>query len=56
MKHAFLQNGLVESQIHLAPSPLSGVKLALSQMQAEDLGLFLVLSEREQVIDYLKSH
>jgi len=26
------------------------VKLALSQMQADDLGLFLVLSERDEVL------
>jgi hypothetical protein len=55
MKQACLQSGLAESQIIFAESPLAGVKLAVSRMQSDDLGLFLVLSERDQVIDYLKS-
>ena len=55
MKQACLQSGLAEKQIILAESPLAGVKLAVCRMQADDLGLFLVLAEREQVIDYLKS-
>jgi hypothetical protein len=28
----------------------------MEQMLADDLGLFLVLSEREEVIDYVKQH
>ncbi len=55
MQQACLQSGLAESQIVVAESPLVGVKLALAQMQADDLGLFLVLAERNQVIAYLKS-
>ncbi len=55
MKQACLKSGLAENQMIFAESPLAGVKLAVARMQAEDLGLFLVLSEREQVIDYLKS-
>jgi UDP-N-acetylmuramyl tripeptide synthase len=55
MKQACLQSGLAENRIIFAESPLAGVKLAVSRLQADDLGLFLVLSEREQVIDYLKS-
>ena len=55
MQQACLQSGLAENQIILAESPLVGVKLAVSRMQADDLGLFLVLSERNQVIDFLKS-
>jgi len=39
----------------LLDSPLAGVRYALQQMQAQDLGLFLILSERDQVIDYIKS-
>ncbi len=54
MKQACLQSGLAENRIIFANSPLAGVKLAVSRMQADDLGLFLVLSERDQVIDYLK--
>ena len=53
MKQACLDSGLVESQIKFADSPLAGVKLALAQMQADDLGLFLVLSERDEVIAYI---
>jgi UDP-N-acetylmuramyl tripeptide synthase len=54
MKQACLNSGLAESQLRIADSPMAGVKLALSQMQADDLGLFLVLSERDEVINYLK--
>lgn len=50
LKQASIRAGLSESQIFLADSPLAGVKLALTQMQADDLGLFLVLSERDDVI------
>jgi cyanophycin synthetase len=55
MRQACLQSGLSEHSIHLAGSPLDGVKLALAHMQADDLGLFLVLSERDRVIDFVKS-
>jgi len=55
MKQACLQSGMTEKQIHFAESPLTGVKLAIERMQADDLGMFLVLSERDQVIDYIKS-
>ncbi len=54
MKQAAINAGLSESQIVFAASPLAGVKLALRQMQDDDLGLFLVLSERDEVIDYIK--
>ena len=53
MKQACLDSGLNENQLHFADSPMLGVKLALSQMQADDLGLFLVLSERDEVIRYV---
>jgi len=55
MKQACLQSGIEEKCIHLVDSPIAGVKLALAEMQADDLGLFLVLSERNQIIDHLKS-
>jgi hypothetical protein len=55
MKQACLQSGLSEHRIHFAGSPMDGVKLALAHMQADDLGLFLILSERDRVIDYVKS-
>jgi len=51
MKRACLQQGLAQDRIHIAESPMAGVRYALERMQAEDLGLFLVLSQREQVID-----
>ncbi len=54
MKQACLDSGTSESQLDFAHSPLSGVKLAVAQMQADDLGLFLVLSERDEVISFLK--
>ena len=56
MKQACLLSGIPDSSIALVDSPLAGVKLALSEMQAEDLGLFLVLAERDSVIDYLQAH
>jgi cyanophycin synthetase len=55
MKQACLDNGIPEERIYFAESPLAGVKLALSRMQEGDLGLFLVLSERDEVIDYVNS-
>jgi hypothetical protein len=55
MKQACLRSGIPEKCIHLVNSPFSGVKLALSKMRADDLGLFLVLSERDQIIDYLRA-
>jgi UDP-N-acetylmuramyl tripeptide synthase len=55
MRRACLEQGLAQSQIHIADSPLAGVRYALEHMQAGDLGLFLVLSERDQVVDYLHS-
>lgn len=55
MKQACLQSGMAENKIHFAESPLTGVKLAIERMQADDLGMFLVLSERDPVIDYIKS-
>ena len=56
MKQACLLAGIPETSIELVDSPLAGVKLALSSMEAEDLGLFLVLTERDRVIDYLEAH
>ena len=56
MKQACLRAGMPAQRILFAESPLAGVKLAIAEMQADDLGLFLVLSERDQVIDYVKSH
>ena len=55
LQRACLDSGLAPEQIHIADSPLAGVRYALERMQADDLGLFLVLSEREQVADYLNS-
>ena len=55
MQRACLESGLTPGQIHIADSPLAGVRYALERMQADDLGLFLVLSERDQVVDYLNS-
>ena len=55
MRRACLERGLAPEQIHIADSPLAGVRYALERMQANDLGLFLVLSERKQVVDYLNS-
>ena len=56
MKQACLQSGMAADRIHFAPSPLAGVKFAIERMQADDLGLFLVLSERDQVIHYVNSN
>jgi cyanophycin synthetase len=53
MKQACLNNGLNESQIHLAESPLAGVSTILSDISAQDLGLLLVLDQRDEVIDLI---
>ena len=55
MQRACLDAGLAPGLIHIADSPLAGVRYALERMQADDLGLFLVLSEREQVVELLNS-
>ncbi|MCP4878823.1 MAG: Mur ligase [Gammaproteobacteria bacterium] len=55
IKQACLQSGMTAERIHFAPSPLAGVKLVIERLQADDLGMFLVLSERDQVIEYIKS-
>jgi hypothetical protein len=54
MKQACLDNGLNASQIHLAESPLVGVSTVLSEISAQDLGLLLVLDQRDEVIDLIK--
>ena len=56
LKQACLLAGIPEANIELVDSPLAGVKLSLSSMEEEDLGLFLVLTERDRVIEYLKAH
>ena len=56
LKQACLRSGMSESSIQLSDSPLDGTRLVLAQMQADDLALLLVLSDRDQVIEYLKSH
>lgn len=55
MKQACLKSGIPEQCIHLVDSPFAGVKLALAEMHTDDLGLFLVLAQRSQIIDYLKA-
>lgn len=53
MKQACLDSGLSEDQISFSQSPLAGVSMVLSQMQPQDLGLFLVLDERDAVIELI---
>ena len=53
MKQACLDSGMAENQLSFADSPMLGVKLALSKMRSDDLGLFLVLSERDEVIAFV---
>ena len=55
MKKVFLENGLSNTQIHFSDSPLLGVSFALSQLTDRDLGLFLVLDERDEIIELIKS-
>jgi len=54
LKHTCLESGLEQNQIEFAASPLAGVQLALSKLQPDDLGLFLVLSERDEVIGLVR--
>ena len=55
LRQACRQCGIAEERIYLAESPLAGVKFALSRMQSDDLGLFLVLAERDRVIAYVNT-
>ena len=54
MKQIFLDNGLSDTDIHFSDSPVLGVSFALSQMTDQDLGLFLVLDERDEIIELIK--
>jgi hypothetical protein len=56
MKQACLDAGLAQNQLHFADSPLRGVKMTIAELQANDLGLFLVLSERDEIIQYIGEH
>ncbi|MCP4186574.1 MAG: Mur ligase [Gammaproteobacteria bacterium] len=53
LKQACLDSGLSEQQIDIVASPLVGVKQIVSKLQPDDLGLLLVLSERDVVIRFL---
>ncbi|MFA9419509.1 MAG: Mur ligase family protein [Gammaproteobacteria bacterium] len=53
IKKTCLDAGMAQSQLHFASSPLQGVQLAIAELQANDLGLFLVLSERDEIIQYI---
>jgi cyanophycin synthetase len=54
MEQIFLDSGLSQAQIHFADSPLAGVSFALSGMTGQDLGLFLVLDERDHIIELIR--
>jgi UDP-N-acetylmuramyl tripeptide synthase len=54
IKQACLDSGLALDQLHFASSPLQGVRLAMAELRTGDLGLFLVLSERDEVLRYIK--
>ncbi|RLA13983.1 MAG: Mur ligase [Gammaproteobacteria bacterium] len=56
IKQACLDGGMAQTQLHFSNSPLQGVKLAIAELQANDLGLFLVLSERDEIIQYIGEH
>jgi cyanophycin synthetase len=56
MKNACLDAGLDLGRMRFAESPLEGVKLAIPELQADDLGLFLVLAERDEIIRYIEEH
>ncbi len=51
-----LAMGLDLNQMHFAESPLAGVKQVLVNLHSDDLALFLVLSERDEIIRYLSEH
>ncbi len=53
MQKACLDSGLSKQQIDIVASPLVGVEHITSKLQADDLGLLLVLSERDAVIRFL---
>jgi hypothetical protein len=54
IKQACLDSGLALDQLHFASSPLQGVKLAIAELQTGDLGLFLILAERDEVLRFIK--
>jgi cyanophycin synthetase len=56
MKQACLDAGLSITQLHFADSPLKGVQLAMAELQTGDVGLFLVLAEREEILGYIKNY
>jgi len=56
LRQACLDSGLKPLQMHFAGSPLAGAQLTLTQMQAGDLGLLLVLDQRDQVFQAISEH
>ena len=46
LRRACLEQGMADNQIHIADSPLVGVRYALQHMEAEDLGLHRVRRRR----------
>ena len=53
VKRALSECGISNSQLHVAPDPLVGTKLALQLAQPGDMVLLFVLDQREQVHEYL---
>jgi UDP-N-acetylmuramyl tripeptide synthase len=56
LRQACLDSGLKPLQMHFAGSPLAGAQLTLTQMQAGDLGLLLVLDQRDEVFQAISEH
>ena len=55
LKQACLASGMHEEDILLANDPLSGVHTVVEKLGPKDTGLLLVLDQRDEIIDYLKS-
>ncbi len=56
LRQACLDSGLKPVQMHFAESPLAGARLTLTQMQPGDLGLLLVLDQRDEVFQAISEH
>ena len=52
---AAMKEGLAEENIIIAKSPYDGAKLIVEQLEAGDLALLLALSDRDEIVDLLKT-
>lgn len=56
MAKTALEHGMSETNVIFTDSPVTGAKMILEQLEAGDLALLMVLSNRDEVVELLKKH